>query len=158
MPLVKDRNGLLKLLQVALLQSIPVMAGKDGFEEIFDLQVQRIRTRYRRGGPQIIVQVPNKMHEAFLLRTWHRIVPTIEIGDQSSVIIFQHFLDNRTFASLGEFKKHMGPICKDPHVVIIPLNAESCLINVNKRTLQEPLQIQLFCGRIIEGEIPNDSL
>src|SRR5262245_35905045 len=89
------------------------------------------------------------MHEAFLLPAREGIIPRIEVRHQDARILCKHLVDNRRFAGRGHFEEDMGPIGKDPDILLGAFDGEKGLIDVDKRTLEQSLPHETFRRRIV---------
>ena len=64
--------------KVSLLQSIPIRCFQDGEKEISHFRNERTELIIEWRFPEIFVQIPDKMNQAFLLSTVYSVIAAIE--------------------------------------------------------------------------------
>lgn len=137
--LVEPVHGLLEPAQVPCFQSILVDRLDHGYEQIADIENERLELAVEGIAPEVFVEVSYEVDKAFLLRAFDRVVTGIEVRDQDARVALQEFADNRSFSSLGHPEHNMHSICEDPNVVVVALNVQTCLVDVNERALEDSL-------------------
>ncbi len=97
-PHVKCIDLLHEGMQVLFFQAILLYRFHNRDNQVFDFRYKDFILAIERIGPQIVVQITNEVHPAFLLFACQAIVPRVEIGDKDPIIVLQNFMDNGRFS------------------------------------------------------------
>src|SRR5438034_5985781 len=78
-----------------------------------------------------VIEVTHQVKQALLLGAWHRVVGSVEIGDQNTVEASQCVLDQAPLARLRVEVDYLADRSKHPDVTDLAVQPDSCFICMN---------------------------
>src|SRR4051794_17873942 len=82
---------------------------------------QRLQPLVKGAVEQVVVDVPRKVDEAFLLGALGRVVSGVEVGDQYATEPFEHLPEDRPLASRGVDIDDILQVREGPDISTVPL-------------------------------------
>jgi hypothetical protein len=105
--------------------------------------------------PKIIVQVPDQMDEAFLLRARKRIISSIKIGYDGALEFGKQWFQEFRFTVRPQPENYPSIVGKDPNILVRPRDIYLCFIEMHYRSIQEFAQQPILGSPIVFSELLN---
>src|SRR5262249_19747189 len=89
---------------------------------------------------QVIVDIPDEMDQALLLRAGQRVVAAVEVGYQDPPKVLQHILEKGGLAVGSVYVQDVLQVRQDPDIPLVLPQVDVRLIGVDQPTLQNPVE------------------
>ena len=89
------------LFEMSLLQSVSISCCKDRNKKTSYFCNKRAKLIIKRRFSEIAVQIPDKMNQTFLLSTVYRVIATIEIRYEDTLVFSKRCMSNICLSCLG---------------------------------------------------------
>jgi hypothetical protein len=94
---------------------------------------------------QLVIQIPDQMNQAFLLRALYCVVRRVKVGHQYAREILEHSFNSATFPGWAIEKGHLFHAGEHPNKAIPANDMRTRFVNVQKASATQSVQQAIIC-------------